>query len=171
MTEAEQATPGIDAATPSPARRYHGHLGGTNSFAVGRETAELSWFSLPGRTDAAWPDRGCHQRAARWMSAESGSRQFIDLGSGLPTQGSTHEAVTQVAPDPRIVCAGNDPMALAAAKALLTGVTFAGKWVPGTPARRERTVPGCATAAWPGGGDAALAAAVRGPGRRSYDRA
>ena len=121
MTEVEQAPHGVDAATPSPARLYDYYLGGTNNFAIDRQVAELLRVSLPELTDAAWANRGFHQRAARWMAAEFGIRQFIDLGSGLPTQGNTHEAVTQVAPDARVVYADHDPMVLGHAKALLTG--------------------------------------------------
>jgi trans-aconitate methyltransferase len=120
MTEVEQAPPGVDATTPSAARLYDYYLGGANNFAVDREVAELLRVSLPELTDAAWANRGFHQRAARWMAAEYGIRQFIDLGSGLPTQGNTHEAVTPVVPDARVVYADNDPMVLAHAKALLT---------------------------------------------------
>jgi O-methyltransferase involved in polyketide biosynthesis len=121
MTEVEQAPPGVDATTPSPARLYDYYLGGTNNFPIDREVAELLRVSLPELTDAAWANRGFHQRAARWIAAEHGIRQFIDLGSGLPTQGNTHEAVTQVVPDARVVYADHDPMVLAHARALLTG--------------------------------------------------
>lgn len=121
MTEAEQARPGVDSTTPTPARLYDYYLGGRNNFAVDREVAEKLRVSLPELTDAAWANRGFHQRAARWMAAEHGIRQFIDLGSGLPTQGNTHEAVSQVAPDARVVYVDLDPMVLAHARALLSG--------------------------------------------------
>jgi O-methyltransferase involved in polyketide biosynthesis len=120
MTEVEQAPPGVDSTTPTPARLYDYYLGGTNNFAVDREIAERLRVSLPELTDAAWANRGFHQRAARWM-AEQGIRQFIDLGSGLPTQGNTHEAVSQVAPGARVVYVDHDPMVLAHARALLSG--------------------------------------------------
>ena len=90
MTEVEQVPPGVDATTPTPARLYDYYLGGRNNFAVDREVAEKLRVSLPELTDAAWANRGFHQRAARWMAAEHRIRQFIDLGSGLPTQGNTH---------------------------------------------------------------------------------
>jgi len=121
MTEVEQAPPGVDSTTPTPARLYDYYLGGRNNFAVDREVAEKLRVSLPELTDAAWANRGFHQRAARWMAAEHGIRQFIDLGSGLPTQGNTHEAVSQVAPGARVVYVDLDPMVLAHARALLTG--------------------------------------------------
>jgi O-methyltransferase involved in polyketide biosynthesis len=121
MTEAEQAPSGVDTATPTPARLYDYYLGGTNNFAVDREAAEALRASLPELMDAAWANRGFHQRAASWMAAEHGIRQFIDLGSGLPTQGNTHEAVSQVTPAARVVYVDHDPMVLAHARALLSG--------------------------------------------------
>jgi len=125
MTEVEQAPPGVDATTPTPARLYDYYLGGTNNFAIDREVAERLRASLPELTDAAWANRGFHQRAARWMAGQHGISQFIDLGSGLPTQGNTHEAVTPLAPAARVVYVDHDPMVLAHAKALLdtTGAT------------------------------------------------
>ncbi len=107
MTEVEQAPPGVDPTTPTPARLYDYYLGGTNNFAIDRKVAEQLRLSPPELTDAAWANRGFHQRAARWMAAEHGIRQFIDLGSGLPTQGNTHQAVTDVAPDARVVYVDN----------------------------------------------------------------
>jgi O-methyltransferase involved in polyketide biosynthesis len=121
MTEVEQAPPGVDSTTPTPARLYDYYLGGRNNFAVDREVAEKLRVSLPELTDAAWANRGFHQRAARWMVAEHGIRQFIDLGSGLPTQGNTHEAVSQLAPGARVVYVDLDPMVLAHSRALLSG--------------------------------------------------
>jgi hypothetical protein len=121
MTEVEQAPSGVDPTTPTPARLYDYYLGGTNNFAIDRKVAEQLRLSLPELTDAAWANRGFHQRAARWMAAEHGIRQFIDLGSGLPTQGNTHEVVTDVAPDARVVYIDHDPMVLAHARALLGG--------------------------------------------------
>src|SRR5450432_4111441 len=121
MTEVEQAPPGVDSTTPTPARLYDYYLGGRNNFAVDREVAERLRASLPELTDAAWANRGFHQRAARWMAATHGIRQFIDLGSGLPTQGNTHEAVGGIASDARVVYVDQDPMVRAHAKALLNG--------------------------------------------------
>src|SRR6266516_7406165 len=121
MTEVEQAPPGVDATTPTPARLYDYYLGGTNNFAIDREAAEQLRASLPELTDAAWANRGFHQRAARWMAGQHGIRQFIHLGSRLTTQGNTHEAVTSLAPAARVVYVDHDPMVLAHAKTLLSG--------------------------------------------------
>jgi S-adenosyl methyltransferase len=109
MTEAE-APPGVDTSTPSPARLYDYFLGGTTNFPVDRAAGDRLRAALPDLYDAARANRGFHQRSARWMASEHGISQFIDLGSGLPTQGNTHEAVRQVLPGPRVVYVDNDPM-------------------------------------------------------------
>ena len=64
---------------------------------------------VPEIRDCAWSNRGFHQRAAKWI-AQRGVRQFIDIGSGLPTVGNTHEVVQKVIPGARVVYVDNDPM-------------------------------------------------------------
>jgi hypothetical protein len=118
MTEAEWVPPGVDPSTPSPARLYDYYLGGKNNFQVDRDAAERVRALMPELSDAAWANRGFHQRAARWI-AERGVRQFLDIGSGLPTTGNTHEAVHKTAPDARVVYVDNDPMVAAYARELL----------------------------------------------------
>ena len=119
MSETEQAPPGVDPATPSPARMYDYYLGGTHNFPVDREAAERIRAQSPDLEDAMWANRAFHQRAARWMAAERGIRQFIDLGSGLPTLGNTHEVVQEAAPLARVVYVDIDPMVQAYASELL----------------------------------------------------
>ena len=94
---------------PSPARLYDFYLGGRHNFAADRAAAQRIITALPDLPDAAWANRSFHQRAARWL-AEQGIRQFIDIGSGLPTVGNTHEIVQAVAADARVVYVDNDPM-------------------------------------------------------------
>jgi len=118
MTETEQAPPGVDATRPSPARLYDYFLGGTTNFAVDRAAAEHLKAAAPDLIDAVWANRGFHGRAAVWL-ADRGIRQFIDIGSGLPTQNNTHEAVHKVAPEARVVYVDYDPMVAAHADALL----------------------------------------------------
>lgn len=120
MTEAPQVPPGIDPDTPSPARLYDYYLGGVDNFPADREAAEMIRARMPELADAAWANRGFHQRAARWM-AERGIRQFLDIGAGLPTQSNTHQAVAKVASDARVVYVDNDPLVRVHASALLTG--------------------------------------------------
>src|SRR5487761_243892 len=76
--------PGVDPAMPSPARLYDYYLGGTVNYASARKVAERLRELIPELADTAWANRAFHQRAARWMAAERGIRQFIDIGSGQP---------------------------------------------------------------------------------------
>src|ERR1700735_84732 len=119
MSETEQAPPGIDPATPSPARMYDYVLGGTHNFPADRQAAERVRAQSPDLEDAAWVNRAFHQRAARWMAAECGIRQFIDIGSGLPTLANTHDIVQEIAPQARVVYVDIDPMVRAYAAELL----------------------------------------------------
>ncbi len=112
MDDAPQVPPGVDPARPSPARVYDYLLGGRHNFEADRAVAEMIKAQAPEIVDAAWANRGFHQRAAKWI-AERGIRQFIDIGSGLPTVGNTHQVVRLAAPDARVVYVDNDPMVLA----------------------------------------------------------
>src|SRR6266576_4061927 len=118
MNEAPQVPVGVDTGRPTPARIYDYMLQGNNYFQVDRFAAEQILKAAPEIRDAAWSNRGFHQRAAKWI-AEQGVRQFIDIGSGLPTVGNTHEVVRKVSPDARVVYVDNDPMVLAYGRALL----------------------------------------------------
>lgn len=109
METEQRVPPGVDPSRPSPARVYDYLLGGVNNFAADRDTAELMTSMAPELVDAAFANRGFHQRAAKWI-AEQGVRQFIDIGSGLPTVGNTHEVVGKVHPDAHVVYIDNDPM-------------------------------------------------------------
>jgi hypothetical protein len=110
--------PGVDPAVPSPARLYDYYLGGTTNYPADRMVADQLRELIPELPDIAWANRGFHQRAAGWL-ADHGIRQFLDIGSGLPTQGNTHEVVMRRAPDARVVYVDNDPMVLAYAKGFL----------------------------------------------------
>lgn len=119
MTEAEEVPAGVDPTRPSPARMYDYMLGGVHNFQVDRDATEKFRAQMPDLEDAAWANRGFHGRAARWMAAEQGIRQFIDIGSGLPVQSNTHEAVRAVAPGARVVYIDNDPAVLVYSAELL----------------------------------------------------
>jgi hypothetical protein len=125
MMQAEQAPAGVDLTRPSPARMYDYMLGGTHNFQIDRDATERFRAQMPDLEDAAWANRGFHGRAARWMAAEQGIRQFIDIGSGLPTQSNTHDALHGVAPGCRVVYVDIDPTVLAYAGELkaLDGTT------------------------------------------------
>jgi S-adenosyl methyltransferase len=116
------APPGVDPTKPSPARLYDYYLGGHNNFEVDRRAAESLRRSLPALSDAAWANRGFHQRAAAWLATHARLRQFIDIGSGLPTVGNTHQVVQRIDPGARVVYADIDPMVAAQSASLLAGV-------------------------------------------------
>jgi len=119
MTEGQQVPQGIDPATPSPARLYDYYLGGTNNFRADRDAAERIRARMPELADAAWANRGFHQRAALWMAGTAGIRQFLDIGSGLPTQNNTHQALHKATREARVVYVDNDELVRVHASALL----------------------------------------------------
>jgi SAM-dependent methyltransferase len=114
--------PGADlrADTPTPARMYDYFLGGRDNYAADRAAAEKVVDAIgPATTyDAVWENRRFLQRAVRWL-AEHGVDQFIDIGTGLPTQGNVHEIAQKVIPDARVAYIDNDPIVLAHGRALL----------------------------------------------------
>jgi hypothetical protein len=118
MIEISDVPPGVDPARPSPVRVCDYLLGGTNNFPVDREAAERLKTAVPDIVDALWANRGFHGRAAMWLAGR-GIRQFIDIGSGLPTQNNTHQAVHRVAPAARVVYVDHDPMVAARCRPLL----------------------------------------------------
>jgi hypothetical protein len=109
MAQTPRAPAGVDVSKPAPARIYDYMLRGDNHFDSDVEAAERILSVVPEIQDCAWSNRGFHQRAAKWI-AERGVRQFIDIGSGLPTVGNTHEVVQKVNPGARVVYVDNDPM-------------------------------------------------------------
>jgi S-adenosyl methyltransferase len=121
MSPAEQVPAEIDTSRPSTARLYDYYLGGTNNFEIDRQAAEQLRKQLPELADAAWANRGFHGRAAAWMASGQGIRQFIDIGSGLPTQNNTHEVVHVLTPGARIVYVDSDPMVATHSAELLAG--------------------------------------------------
>jgi hypothetical protein len=120
MTEDQQVPPGVDPATPSPARLYDYYLGGTDNFRADRDAAERIRARMPELADAAWANRAFHQRAALWMAGAMGVRQFLDIGSGLPTRNNTHQAVHRATREARVVYVDNDPLVRVHADALLS---------------------------------------------------
>jgi len=122
MNEHARIPPGVDPAKPAPARIYDYLLSGENNFRSDRDAAKRIMALVPEIKDCAWANRGFHQRAARWIAGR-GVRQFIDIGSGLPTVGNTHDVVRSVDASCRVVYVDNDPMVRAQAGQLLNGVT------------------------------------------------
>jgi hypothetical protein len=109
MAHVPRTPAGVDVTRPAPARIYDYMLRGSNHFDTDVAAAQRILSAVPEIRDCAWSNRGFHQRAAKWI-AEQGVRQFIDIGSGLPTVGNTHEVVQKVIPGARVVYIDNDPM-------------------------------------------------------------
>jgi S-adenosyl methyltransferase len=119
MVTLPHASQGVDQERPAPARVYDYLLGGGHNFDCDRQAANRVLTLVPEVKDCAWANRGFHQRAARWI-AECGVRQFMDIGSGLPTVGNTHEVVQLVSPDCRVVYVDSDPMVRQESQRLVT---------------------------------------------------
>src|SRR5690242_1406957 len=109
----------LDTSVAHPARVYDYWLGGKDHFAVDREAAEQVIAANPAVLPGVRANRAFLGRAVRYLAGEAGIRQFLDLGTGLPTAQNTHQVAQSVAPDARIVYVDNDPMVLAHARALL----------------------------------------------------
>jgi hypothetical protein len=109
MTKALRQAEALDVTRPSPARIYDYMLRGSHHFPADAAAAERILTVVPEIKDCAWSNRGFHQRAAAWI-ARQGVKQFLDIGSGLPTVGNTHEVVQKIHPDARVVYVDNDPM-------------------------------------------------------------
>jgi hypothetical protein len=113
------APPGVDTTRPSVARVYDFMLGGKDNFAIDRHVAEISLKITPDGPEAAIANRQFLRRVVRFLTAEVGITQFLDIGSGLPTQGNVHEIARAIDPSVRVVYVDNDPMVLAHGRALL----------------------------------------------------
>ena len=111
---------GFDPSAPSPARMWNYWVGGKDHFAADREAASRVAEAMPSLPLVARSVRKFLISAVHSLAAEHGIRQFLDLGTGLPTADNTHEVAQRVAPESRIVYADYDPSVLAHARALLT---------------------------------------------------
>jgi trans-aconitate methyltransferase len=111
--------PDIDTSVPHQARVYNYLLGGKDHFAADREAGDQALQANPDLAVAARANRAFLGRAVRFLAAEAGIRQFLDIGTGIPSANNTHEVAQGVAPQSRIVYVDNDPIVLAHARALL----------------------------------------------------
>lgn len=109
MSKALRPPGDLDVTRPSPSRIYDYMLRGGHHFDADVQAAQRILAVAPEIKDCAWSNRGFHQRAAAWI-ARQGVKQFLDIGSGLPTVGNTHDVVRKVHPDARVVYVDNDPM-------------------------------------------------------------
>ena len=110
----------LDTSVPHSARLWNYLLGGKDNFAADREAAQQVLAFLPELVQSARFNRQFLGRAVRHLTGEVGIRQFLDVGTGLPTADNTHEVAQAVAPESRIVYVDNDPLVLVHARALLT---------------------------------------------------
>jgi S-adenosyl methyltransferase len=110
----------IDTSVAHPARVYDYWLGGKDNFAADREAAERVLAVSPGLRWRVQANRRFLARAVRYLAGEAGIRQFLDIGTGIPSANNTHQVGQEVAPDARIVYVDNDPIVLSHARALLT---------------------------------------------------
>jgi hypothetical protein len=110
----------FDLTVTNMARVYDYWLGGKDNFAADRLAAENAIAAYPGIRSSARANRAFLARTVRYLAETEGVRQFLDIGTGLPTVDNTHEVAQAAAPESRIVYVDNDPLVLAHARALLT---------------------------------------------------
>jgi hypothetical protein len=120
IAPSREKPPQIDTSVANSARVYDYWLGGKDNFAADRQAAEAVIAVWPGIVRAIRENRKFLIRSARYLAAEAGLRQFLDLGTGIPNWPNVHEAAQQVAPESRVVYVDNDPIVLAHARALLS---------------------------------------------------
>jgi O-methyltransferase involved in polyketide biosynthesis len=112
--------PEINTSVPQSARIWNYWLGGKDNYPVDRAAGDQYREVFPGIVDVARASRQFLTRSVRYLAGEAGIRQFLDVGTGLPTADNTHEVAQRVDPTCRIVYVDNDPLVLAHARALLT---------------------------------------------------
>jgi hypothetical protein len=112
--------PAFDTSVAHVARVYNYWLGGKDNFAADRAAAEQAIAAFPDIVHSARANRAFLRRAVTYLAGTAGIRQFLDIGTGIPSANNTHEVAQSVAPDCRIVYVDNDPVVLAHARALLT---------------------------------------------------
>jgi O-methyltransferase involved in polyketide biosynthesis len=113
-------SPGLDTTVPHSARVWNYWLGGEDNYPADRMVGDQVMAMFPDITRLARADRAFLGRAVRYLAAGAGIRQFLDIGTGLPTAGNTHEVAQAIAPESRVVYVDNDPLVLVHARALLT---------------------------------------------------
>jgi hypothetical protein len=117
-TQADNSLPGIDLTIPSPARMYDYYLGGKDNFPVDRAAAKKALSVVPQGRSVAWANRRFLVRAVKYL-ARNGIRQFIDLGTGIPTKPNVHQVARDIEKSARVVYVDNDPVVTVHNRALL----------------------------------------------------
>ncbi|MGH4027514.1 SAM-dependent methyltransferase [Actinomycetota bacterium Odt1-20B] len=113
-----ESSPYVDTSKPHPARMYDWFLGGKDNYPVDEEVGRQLTAMDPRVTVTARANRAFMHRATRWLT-RNGVRQFLDIGTGIPTEPNLHQVAQTIAPDARVVYCDNDPIVLAHAEALL----------------------------------------------------
>ncbi len=116
----DEEPPGLNTAVPQTARIWNYWLGGKDNFPADRQVGDQVLEAFPAIVENARASRAFLARAVRYLAGEAGARQFLDVGTGLPTADNTHQVAQAVAPESRVVYVDNDPIVLAHARALLT---------------------------------------------------
>jgi S-adenosyl methyltransferase len=119
VPDSENEAPAFDTSVAHVARVYDYWLGGKDNFAADRAAGDQAINAFPDIVLSARSNRAFLARAVRFLAEEAGIRQFLDIGTGIPTVNHTHEVVQSVAPECRVVYVDNDPVVLAHARALL----------------------------------------------------
>jgi len=119
VVEHEVPPQGVDVTKPSIARVYDFMIGGKDNFAVDRMAAERALAIIPDAPEAGRACRAFLRRVVHHLAAEAGIRQFLDIGSGLPTKTNVHQVAHEVDPAAKVVYVDNDPMVLVHGRALL----------------------------------------------------
>ncbi|WP_243708782.1 SAM-dependent methyltransferase [Actinomadura sp. GC306] len=117
--ECEAQRPLVNATHPSSARVYDYLLGGKDNFATDRSAADRIEEAFPAIRIGALENRRFLLRGVRYLAAEAGIRQFLDIGTGIPTSPNVHEVAQEIVPEARIAYVDNDPVVLAHARALM----------------------------------------------------
>jgi S-adenosyl methyltransferase len=112
--------PGLDTSVAHSARVHDYWLGGKDNFAADRAAGDAVMEAYPGIVMSVRENRAFLARAVRFLTAEAGIRQFLDIGTGVPASGNTHEVAQSAAPQCRVVYVDYDPVVLTHARALLT---------------------------------------------------
>jgi hypothetical protein len=117
----QQDSPGFNTRVPHPARVYDYFLGGKDNYEADRIAADAAIKAFPQTAESARAARAFLRRVVRFLATEAGIRQFLDIGTGLPSGENVHQVAQSAAPEAKIVYVDNDPIVLAHAQALLTG--------------------------------------------------
>src|SRR5260221_5176889 len=120
MTSSQGGHPTFDTRVAHLARVYDYWLGGKDNYAADREAGDQAIQAYPDIVYSVRANRAFRARTVRYLAREEGIRQFLDIGTGIPTANNTHEVAQSVAPDCRVVYVDNDPVVLSHARALLT---------------------------------------------------